>query len=153
MTIDDFVRTVSALAAEYSDHTWIDFDIVPGIAITLLEEFPEIDREVALRRLNFEDPEGWRRSYAEEIQTYFGPRCFVVVEQGGRRRYWNSHSRELVERMEDAIRFDNEKSAAMASERECGPLDGPHKDPRYEGAFVTIERVDYPEWTKCENRP
>jgi hypothetical protein len=151
MNADDMVRAIGILSQTYGGHTWIDFDIVPGIAVALLEEFDHLDREAVLFALDADPPDGWSSKAAGRVRTHFGPRCFVVVQRDGVRRYWNSNTRGLVDRFEDAIRFDDEKEAFEISDREQGPLGG--KNPDYEGAVVTIERVEYPEWTRCENPP
>lgn len=150
MNAEDMVRSIRVLSESYGGHTWIDFDIVPGIAAALLEEFEHIDREAVLTALEADPPEGWNEDTADEVRRHFSPRCFIVVQRDGIRRYWNSERKSLVDRLEDAVWFRNEAEACRVSERECGPLDGPHKDPVYDGAVVTIERVDYPEWTRCE---
>jgi len=151
MNADDMVRAIAVLSETYGGHSWIDFDIVPGIAVALLEEFPNVDREEVLAKLDAVSPDGWKKGSTDRVRKHFGPRCFIIVEKGGLRRYWNSDRRALFDQLEDATRFEDEEEAIQVSKREGGPVGS--EDAQYLDAVVKIERIEYPEWSRCENLP
>ncbi len=141
MTTEEFIRVVKSLG-HYDGHTWIDFEIMPGIVCSLLEEFTEIGREEALVALAAEGLDCWNERYAEKVRKYFGPRFFVVKGNGARRRYW-SINREWKDSFSNATRFDSDDQARKTFARECGTSPG-HDE---------VLAVAYPEWTSCENLP
>lgn len=141
MTKEEFVRIIKSLS-HYSRHSWIDFEILPDIACSVLEEFPELDKEEALRALDSEVDDVWEPGFSDRVRKFFGPRFFIVKGKGGARRYW-ANNRKWNTSITDATRFDSGDEARNSFARECGA-------PPPEDAVLAVA---YPEWTSCENLP
>ena len=156
MDIESFVRVARALIYRYHGDTWIDYDIVPSMVITLLEEFPEIDRKAVLDHLDEDASEsGWSSAHRKEVEDYFKPRFFVTVKnpENGNYLYWRSEWRDLVPDRSKATRFKTDEEARKAI-RECIGMGVPLVD---HGDYVKaatgpfeIVSIDYPAWIECE---
>lgn len=141
MTQDEFLKAIEALSRRFDDDTWIDYKIVPRLAIILLKTFPEIDRKDLLDTLQSRQPSWWDGNYSTEIEAYFSPRVVLKVLTSEGDRYWDHEGDELVVDIKDASLFDDEDDAAEEHNR--NPSDNAIAK---SGCPMQVVEVPYPEW-------
>lgn len=141
MTKDEFLKAIEALSLRYNDDTWIDYEIVPSLAITLLEAFPEIDRKDLLDTLQSRKPSWWNGDYSAEIEQYFSPRVVLKVETPDGDRYWDHEGDELVVDIKSASLFDDKEDAAEKYNR--NPSDNAIAKA---GCPMQVVELPYPDW-------
>lgn len=141
MTKDEFLKAIEAMSLRFNNDTWIDYKIVPRLAIILLDTFPEIDRKDLLDTLQSSQPAWWNGDYSAEIEAYFSPRVVLKVETPEGDRYWDHEWDKLVVDIKSASLFDDEEDAADYHNR--NPYDNAIAK---SGCPMKVVEIPYPDW-------
>jgi hypothetical protein len=112
MTKEDFLKALEAIGEKYDDDTWIDYDIVPSLAITLFEAFPEVNRNEILDALKDLRPSWWDADRTAQVKLHFSSRTVVKVVTDEGIRYWNCEWDELEIDPKHSSRFEDKDHVA-----------------------------------------
>lgn len=145
MTKDDFLKAIEVLSLRFDDDTWIDYKIVPRLAIVLLDAFPEINRADLLDTLQSRQPSWWNAEYSAEIEAYFSPRVVLKIKTPEGDRYWDHEGDALVVDINSASLFDDEEDAAEEHNR--NPFDNAIAK---SGCPMEVVEIPYPAWKESK---